>query len=313
MHRGRRSIALNLRELADRETLLALVERADVVVESYRPGVAERLGIGPEVCQARNPRLVYARMTGWGQTGPLAQTAGHDIDYIALAGALDNFRRAGEVPVPPLNMVGDLGGGGMMLAFGIAAALVQAARTGKGEVLDVAMVDGVALQLSVVLAMRAQGRWTEPPGGNSLDTGAPFYEVYPCADSGFMAVGAIEAQFYATFLQVLGVDAADLPAQGDKSRWPEVKQIIAAAFRTRTRAEWTALFDGTDSCCVPVLSLDEAFAHPHIVARGTFVERDGVVQPAPAPRFGDAPAALPALPPIPGTDRDEVLRDWEIE
>lgn len=313
LHRGRRSIALDLRDDGGRATLLALIERADVLVDSYRPGVTEKLGIGPDVCLRRNPRLVYARMTGWGQDGPLARTAGHDIDYIAVAGALDNFRRAGEVPTPPMNLVGDLGGGGMMLAFGVAAALLQVARTGTGQVIDVAMVDGVALQLAIAYGMRAQGRWNQPPGGNSLDTGAPFYEVYACADGGFMAVGAIEAGFYDQLLAVLDIDPGSVPGRGNPENWPALKQRFAAAFATRTRDEWAKAFEGVDACAAPVLSLDEAPEHPHIAARGTYAERDGVLQPAPAPRFGGSVAPLPGPPPKPGADRESVLRDWGVD
>ena len=311
-HRGRRSIALNLKSESDRETLLQLVERADVFVEAYRPGVAEKLGVGPEVCLGRNPRLVYARMTGWGQTGPLADTAGHDINYIALAGALDNFRRAGERPLPPLNIVGDMGGGGMLMAFGVAAALVHAARTGQGQVVDAAMVDGAALQLATTLGMRAQGRWPGPPGTNSSDTGAPFYEVYECADGRFLAVGALEKPFWDEFVIKLGVAPETLGDRGDPAQWPEGKRRLAEILRTRTRDEWAAIFDGTDACVSPVLSLDEAPQHPHARTRHAFIEVGGTVQPAPAPRFSATPAGIPQAPPLRGADTAAVLRDWGV-
>jgi alpha-methylacyl-CoA racemase len=311
-HRGRRSIALDLKSRAGRETLLALVEKADVLVEAYRPGVAERLGIGPDDCLARNARLVYARMTGWGQTGPLADVAGHDINYIALAGALDNFRRSGERPLPPLNVVGDMGGGGMLLAFGVAAALVHAGRTGQGQVIDAAMVDGAALQLVTTLGMRAQGRWPFEPGSNVSDTGAPFYEVYECADGRFIAVGALEKPFWETFVDQLGLPADALPDRDDPVLWPEGKDRLAELFRSRPRDEWAALFDGSDACVSPVLSLDEAPQHPHAVARSAFIDVGGTVQPAPAPRFSKTPADAPTPPPERGADTEAVLRDWGV-
>lgn len=312
-HRGRRSIALDLKSPAGRQTLLALVGHADVLVEAYRPGAAERLGVGPDDCLARNPRLVYARMTGWGQTGPLAGSAGHDINYIAVAGALDNFRRTGERPLAPLNVVGDMGGGGMLLAFGIAAALVHARRTGEGQVVDAAMVDGAALQLATTFGMKAQGRWTGEPGSNMADSGAPFYEVYECADGKFIAVGALEEPFYEEFLKLLGVAPESLPDHGDQASWPEGKRRLAEVFRGRTRNEWAAVFEGSDACVSPVLSLDEAPEHPHAVARSAFIDIAGTIQPAPAPRFSKTPAATPKPPPDRGADTDAVLRDWGVD
>ena len=309
-HRGRRSVALNLKASGGREALLRLVERADVLVEAYRPGVAERLGLGPEDCLARNPRLVYARMTGWGQTGPLAPTAGHDINYIAVAGALDNFRRSGERPLPPVNLVGDMGGGGMLLAFGVAAALLHVARTGEGQVVDAAMVDGAALQLATLIGMRAQGRWSNPPGENPFDTGAPSYEVYACRDGRFLAVGAIEEPFWEEFQRLLDLPEGALPSRRDPADWPRGKKVLAEVFRTRNRDEWAAVFAGSDACVSPVLSIDEAPAAPHNVARDAFVEIGGVVQPAPAPRFSRTPAGTPAAPPLVGADTDAVLSDW---
>ncbi|BBZ14894.1 CaiB/BaiF CoA transferase family protein [Mycobacterium branderi] len=311
-HRGRRSIALDLKSPAGRDTLLALVERADALVESFRPGVAERLGVGPDVCLARNPRLVYTRMTGWGQSGPLADAAGHDINYIAVAGVLDNFRRTGERPLAPLNVVGDMGGGGMLLAFGIAAALVHAGRTGRGQVVDAAMVDGAALQLATTIGMRAQGRWPGAPGSNVSDSGAPFYEVYECADGRFIAVGALEEPFWDEFVKRLGVAPDSLPDRDDPTLWPEGKRRLAEVFGTRSRDEWAAVFDGSDACVSPVLSLDEAPHHPHAVARSAFIEVAGTVQPAPAPRFSRTPAAAPTPPPPRGADTEAVLRDWGI-
>jgi alpha-methylacyl-CoA racemase len=311
-HRGRRSIALDLKSPDGRDTLLALVEHADVLVEAYRPGAAERLGVGPDDCLARNPRLVYARMTGWGQTGPLSAVAGHDINYIAVAGALDNFRRSGERPLAPLNVVGDMGGGGMLLAFGIAAALVHAGRTGEGQVVDAAMVDGAALQLATTFGMRAQGRWPGEPGTNMSDSGAPFYEVYECADGKFLAVGALETPFWDEFVKLLGVPADSMPDRDDRAAWPEGKRRLAEVIRSRTRDEWATTFEGSDACVSPVLSLDEAPEHPHAVARSAFIDVGGTVQPAPAPRFSKTPAAVPAPPPQRGADTEAVLRDWGV-
>jgi alpha-methylacyl-CoA racemase len=309
-HRGRRSVALNLKAPGGRDALLRLVERADVLVEAYRPGVAERLGLGPDDCLGRNPRLVYARMTGWGQTGPLAPTAGHDVNYIAVAGALDNFRRSGERPLPPVNLVGDMGGGGMLLAFGVAAALLHVARTGEGQVVDAAMVDGAALQLATLFGMRAQGRWSAPPGENPFDTGAPSYEVYECRDGGFLAVGAIEEPFWEEFQRRLDLPEGLLPSRRDPADWPRAKQVLAEVFRTRDRDEWAAVFAGSDACVSPVLSLDEAPAAAHNVVRNAFVEVGGVQQPAPAPRFSRTPAGTPAPPPLAGEDTEAVLTDW---
>jgi len=311
-HRGRRSIALDLKSQAGRDTLLALVEQADVLVEAFRPGAAERLGIGPDDCLARNPRLVYARMTGWGQTGPLSAVAGHDINYIAVAGALDNFRRTGDRPLAPLNVVGDMGGGGMLLAFGIAAALVHARGTGEGQVIDAAMVDGAALQLATTLGMRAQGRWPGEPGSNVSDSGAPFYEVYECADGKFVAVGALETPFWNEFVKRLGLSPDSLPDRDDPAAWREGKERLAEVFRSRSRDEWSAVFDGSDACVSPVLSLAEAPCHPHAVARSAFIDVGGTVQPAPAPRFSKTPAATPTPPPRRGADTEDVLRDWGV-
>jgi alpha-methylacyl-CoA racemase len=307
LSRGRRSIGLNLKDPAATSLLLKLIQDADVLVEGFRPGVAERLGFGPDVCAERNPRLIFARMTGWGQQGPLAPTAGHDIDYIAISGALSPIGRAGEPPVPPLNLVGDFGGGGMLLAMGILAALVERARSGLGQVVDAAMVDGSALLTSFLYGLRAAGAWQDKRGSNLLDGGAPFYDTYVTADGGCVAVGALEPQFYAALLQGLGLADAGLPAQHDRSGWPVLRERFAAMFASRTRDEWEQAFAGTDACVSPVLSMAEAPRHPHATARDAFVEVGGIVQPAPAPRFGRTAAARPAPPPRPGADTDAVL------
>jgi alpha-methylacyl-CoA racemase len=312
-HRGRRSIALDLKSAAGRATAVELAARADVLIEGFRPGVMERLGLGPAECLARNPRLVYGRMTGWGQDGPLAQTAGHDIDYIAVAGALDNFRRHGERPVAPLNLVGDYGGGGMLLALGVIAAHVEVLRTGRGQLVDTAMVDGVAVLTALQHGLLAQGRWNDEPGTNFADAGSPYYDAYETADGRFVAVGALEAPFYAQLLEGLGLDPAELPDRDDEASWPVLKDRIATAIRGRTRDEWEQVFAGTDACVAPVLSLAEATRHPANTARGVFVDHHGVVQPAPAPRFSLTPAELTLPPPLPGEHTDEVLRDWGVE
>ncbi len=310
--RGRRSVAVDLKRPDGTELVMRLCERADALTEGFRPGVAERLGLGPEDCLARNPKLVYARMTGWGQDGPLARTAGHDIDYIALAGALEPIGRAGERPVPPLNLVGDFGGGGMLLAYGVCAALLSAQRTGKGQVIDVAMVDGAAALMAMTYTLRATGMWKDERGTNLLDTGAPFYEVYETSDGGYMGVGAIEPQFYAELVRLLGLKADELPDQNDRARWPEMKERFAQVFATRTRAEWEEVFIGTDACVAPVLSPAEAPDHPHNRARGTFVEVAGMVQPSPAPRFLGTPGSVRRPPVNPGQHGDEALAEWGL-
>jgi len=311
--RSRRSVAVDLKHPEAVAVVLDLVTRADALVEGFRPGVAERLGLGPDECLAANPRLVYGRMTGWGQEGPLSDTAGHDIDYIALAGALWPIGRAGERPVPPLNLVGDFGGGGMLLAFGLVSALLEAARSGRGQVVDAAMVDGAASLMTMMFAFRQLGWWKEERGVNILDTGAHFYEVYETSDGGFMAVGGIEAKFYAALLDGLGLADADLPDQNDRERWPEMKERFAEIFATKTRDEWTEIFAGTDACVAPVLSPFEAHRHPHNRHRSTFVEVAGVVQPGPAPRFSRTPSAVSRPPSPPGADTDEGLAAWGVE
>jgi alpha-methylacyl-CoA racemase len=311
IQRGRRSIGIDLKAPAGRDTLLRLAEQADVLIEGFRPGVLERLGLGPDELSARNPRLVIGRMTGWGQDGPLAPTAGHDIDYIALSGALGSIGRHGERPLPPLNLVGDFGGGGMLLALGVVCALFEAQRSGRGQVVDAAMVDGSALLMTMMYAFRAMGVWEDQRGVNLLDTGAAFYEVYETADGEHLAVGALEPQFYAALLAGLGLtDDPDLPPQMDKSRWPELKARFAEVIRTRTRDEWEKVFEGTDACVAPVLTMAEAPEHPHNISRGTFVERYGAVQPGPAPRFSRTPGVLERPPAFPGQHTEEVLADW---
>jgi alpha-methylacyl-CoA racemase len=313
LNRSRSSVAVNLKDAQGVGLVLDLVAGADGLVEGWRPGVAERLGIGPDECLARNSRLVYGRMTGWGQDGPLASAAGHDIDYIALAGALWPIGRGGEAPVPPLNLVGDFGGGGMLLAFGMCAALLEAQRSGRGQVVDAAMVDGAASLMTMTFAFRRLGLWTEGRGINVLDSGAPFYDVYDTADGLWFAIGAIEPQFYAELLKVLGLDPAELPAQNDRDQWPAMKERFAAIFRTRTRDEWTDAFAGTDACGAPVLSPWEAHTHPHNRHRHTFIEVEGVTQPGPVPRFSRTPAMVRKPPSFPGQDTEEALRTWGID
>jgi alpha-methylacyl-CoA racemase len=310
--RGRRSVAVDLKHPDGAGVVLDLVAAADALVEGFRPGVAERLGIGPDACLARNPRLVYGRVTGWGQEGPWRHAAGHDIDYIALAGALHPVGPAGGPPVPPLNLVGDFGGGGMLLALGVVAALLERGRSGAGQVVDAAMVDGAALLTTQFHELLAGGLWRERRGSNLLDGGAPFYGVYETADGRHLAVGALEPQFYAELLRRLGLDAGDLPDQLDRDGWPLLRQRLAALFRTRTLDEWCELLAGTDACVAPVLGLGEAPAHPHNRARGTFADVGGVVQPAPAPRFSRTPCDPPTPAARPGEHTDRALTDWGV-
>jgi alpha-methylacyl-CoA racemase len=307
-------VGIDLKNPEAIELVLRLVEGADGLVEGFRPGVAERLGVGPEACFARNPALVYGRMTGWGQDGPLAPRAGHDIDYIAIGGALWPMGRADSAPVPPLNLVGDFGGGGMLLAFGMVSALLEAARSGQGQVVDAAMVDGAAILMTMIHAFHASGIWNDERGANMLDTGAPFYEVYETKEGKYLALGGIEAQFYAELLDGLGLAGDPLFAnQNDKANWPAMKERVAAVVATRTRDEWVAVFDGTDACVAPVLTPWEAHRHPHNQTRSTFVEVDGVVQPAPAPRFSRTPSSISRPPPLPGGDTVSALLEWGIE
>jgi alpha-methylacyl-CoA racemase len=314
LNRGRRSIGVDLKSPEGVETVLALVEQADVIMEGFRPGVAERLGIGPEECRARNPRIVYGRMTGWGQDGPYAQAAGHDINYIALAGALDPIGRRGEAPVPPLNLVGDFGGGGMFLAFGIVCALLEAQRSGEGQVVDAAMVDGAAVLTTMFHAFRAMGIWNDERGTNLLDTGAHFYDVYETSDAKYVSIGSIEPQFYAQLLELSGLGADDdLPHQMDRGQWPALKERVAAIFKTKTRDEWCEIMEHTDVCFAPVLGLGEAPQHPHNAQRKTFVEEHGVLQPAPAPRFSRTEATIQRPPAHAGQHTDEVLGQFGFD
>ena len=308
--RGRRSVGVDLKQPEGVQTVLRLVERADGLIEGFRPGVTERLGIGPDDCLARNPKLVYGRMTGWGQDGPYAPTAGHDINYIALSGALHAIGRAGEPPVPPLNLVGDFGGGGMLLAFGMVCGILEASRSGQGQVVDAAMVDGSAALMAMMYGFKAMGFWQDERGVNLLDGAAHFYDTYECADGKHVAIGSIEPQFYAELRRLAGLDGPQWDAQMDRSQWPARKRELAEVFRTKTRDEWAALMEGTDVCFAPVLSMDEAPKHPHNVARGTFVEVAGVTQPAPAPRFSRTAAAVDRPPAAPGEHTDEALADW---
>jgi len=310
--RGRRSIALDLKHPEGRQLVLDLAGRSDALLEGFRPGVAERLGVGPDDLGAVNPRLVYGRMTGWGQDGPLATTAGHDIGYIAVTGALNGSRRAGHRPVPPMNLLGDMGGGGMVLAFGVVCALLAAGRTGQGQVVDASIVDGTAALGNFILGIRNSGAWPAPPGGNLLDTGAPFYEVYTCADGKEVAVGALEPKFYAELLRLSGMDEVPELApevRSDPATWPAAKQRWAELFATRTRDQWAAVFEGTDACVAPVLDWDEAARHPHLAARGSYVEHGGVVQSAPAPRFDRTVPTLGRPPAHPGEHTAEVLAE----
>jgi len=309
--RGRRSVTVDLKKPEGVEAVLRLAEQADVLMEGYRPGVMERLGLGPEVCLARNPRLVYARMTGWGQYGPLAHAAGHDMNYIAISGALHAIGRAGERPVPPINLVGDFGGGGLLQAYGIVCALLERQRSGKGQVIDTAMTDGAALLMTMMYGFKAAGMWKDSPESNLLDGAAHFYDTYTCKDGRHVAIGSIEPQFYALLLEKTGLkDDPEFRNQMNQRQWPALKAKLQAVFLTRTRDEWTEIMEGTDVCFGPVLSMDEAPRHPHNVARQTFVTRDGVVQPAPAPRFSRTVPELPSEPPKAGQHNDEALADW---
>jgi alpha-methylacyl-CoA racemase len=311
LRRNRSAVAvLDLKAERGRDALLRIVESADALIEGFRPGVAERLGVGPEVCLARNPRLVYGRMTGWGQDGPLATRAGHDITYLALTGALHAVGRPGERPAPPLNLVGDFGGGSMLLLTGVLAALWERERSGRGQVVDAAMVDGVGLLLQSIWSLRGMGLWTDERGSNVFDGHAPYYDTYACADGRFVAVGALEPQFWAELLGVLGLSAEDLPDRQDRTRWPELRERLAAVFATRTRDAWTAAFAGTDACVTPVLRFDEVAAQPHAAARGSVITLDDVPQAAPAPRFSRTPPPEPTPPPTHLTDPEDVLADW---
>ena len=310
LNRGRRSAAIDLKHPDGAAAALELVGRADVLVEGYRPGVAERLGLGPDECLARNPRLVYGRMTGWGQDGPLAPTAGHDLGYVAVTGALSAIGRAGGPPQVPVNLLGDFGGGGMYLVVGVLAALLERGTSGRGQVIDAAIVDGTAHLSTMIVGLLGGGLWQDRRGENLLDTGVPWYDVYETADGAHLAVAALEPQFWAELLDRLGIP--DAPSRDDRARWPALRDLLATTIAGRTRAEWEAVFAGSDACAAPVLSWTEAFTHPHLAARGTYVEHHGVVQPAPAPRFSRTPGALGAPPPTPGQHTVEALTEWGV-
>ncbi|HEX6300635.1 MAG TPA: CaiB/BaiF CoA-transferase family protein [Acidimicrobiia bacterium] len=305
LSRGKQSISVNLKDEAGVEVVLRTVARSDALIEGFRPGVAERLGMGPAECLARNPALVYGRMTGWGQIGPLATTAGHDIDYIALSGALHSIGPPDQ-PLPPLNLVADFGGGGMLLALGVLAAIIHARTTGEGQVVDAAMVDGSALLMASHHGYLAEGWWQPERGSNLLDGAAPFYRTYRTADGGYVAVGALEPQFFSELLAGLDLNAEDVGPQNDREQWPEMRRIFAECFEKRNRDEWATHFQGVDACVAPVLSMTEAPNHPHNIERGTFVEVDGVVQPGPAPRFSATPPEIGRPPAMPGGDTDRV-------
>nr|WP_205598051.1 CaiB/BaiF CoA-transferase family protein [Caulobacter sp. 17J65-9] len=310
--RGRRSVAFDLKQPASIEACLQLCERADALIEGYRPGVMERLGLGPDVVLGRNPKLVYGRMTGWGQSGPLAPRAGHDMNYLALTGALHAIGTE-DKPVPPLNLAADYGGGALYLAFGLLAGVISARETGRGQVIDCAMTDGAASLMSVMWGLKAAGMWRDERRANLLDGGAPFYDTYQCADGEWLSVAPIEPQFFAVLLEKTGVSDVDPARQNDPSAWPDQRERLAALFRTRTRDEWRALLEDTDACVAPVLSMAEAPAHPHNLARETYVEREGIVQPAPAPRFSATPGAIQGPPPEIGQHTREALLGWGFD
>jgi alpha-methylacyl-CoA racemase len=312
LNRGRRSVSLDLKTPAGVDTLLQLIGRADILLEGFRPGAMERLGVGPGECHAVNPRLVYGRMTGFGQEGPLARAAGHDVNYIALTGALAAIGPADGPPTLPLNLLGDFGGGGMLLAVGLLAAYVHAKETGTGQVVDAAMVDGSALLMASTFGLKAAGVWRPGRGSNILDGGAPWYGVYMTADGEYVSLGAIEPRFYSDLLQRLGLNEAQLPQRKERERWPQLRAAIAGRILSRTRQEWQEALEGTDVCFAPVLSMEEAPRHPHMAARATFAHIGGVLQPAPAPRFSLTPSAVQRPPPTPGEHTLEVLRDWGV-
>ncbi len=310
--RGKRSIVLDLKSPEGRASLLALVEKADVLFEGFRPGVMEKVGLGPEDCLAVNPRLVYGRMTGWGQDGPLARVAGHDINYISLTGSLHSIGRQGEKPVLPLNLVGDYGGGAMFLAFGVVCAVLEARQSGKGQVVDAAMTDGSAALMTLFHSLDADGRWNPKRESNIIDGGAHFYDVYETSDGKYVSIGSIEPQFYELLLEKTGLDASEFQDQMNTERWPELKRKLEAVFMTRTRDEWCELMEGSDVCFAPVLDFHEAPRHPHNVARKTYIELGGVTQPAPAPRFSRTAPEAPHPPREPGSDGEAILKDWDV-
>jgi alpha-methylacyl-CoA racemase len=311
--RGRRTLAVDLKQAGAADALLGIIDHADALIEGFRPGVMERLGLGPEICLQRNPRLVYGRVTGWGQDGPLAQAPGHDINYIAITGALSCIGRASEAPVPPLNLVGDFGGGGMLLAFGIVCALLEARSSGRGQVIDAAMVDGAALLMANIFSRKAAGVWSNERGKNALDGGAHWYGVYECADGKYVSIGAIEPQFYRALLEKCGIDDPALRSQWQREEWPALREKLARIFLTRTRAEWCALLEGSDACFAPVLDLDEAAEHPQNRARSTFVEIDGAAEPAPAPRFSRTAPEVRESHPLLEAEGEAMLGRWGVD
>ncbi|QSE85869.1 CaiB/BaiF CoA transferase family protein [Rhodococcus koreensis] len=308
--RGRRIVTADLKSATDRATVLELVQHSDILIEGYRPGVAERLGLGPDACLEVNPRLVYGRMTGWGQSGPLAQAAGHDINYLSIAGILNSVGRTGERPVPPLNLIGDYGGGSMFLLVGVLAALWERERSGSGQVIDAAMIDGASSLAHMLWSMYGGGAWNAERGTNFLDGGAPFYDTYECADGGYMAVGAVEPQFYQRLLETVGVEGEDLPDQHDRSGWPAIRERLTTAFGARPRQHWIDAFGSIDACVTPVLSFDEAARHDHMVQRGIVQELNGIVQPVAAPRFSRTEPGAPRPMPTHAIDAATVLEDW---
>jgi alpha-methylacyl-CoA racemase len=308
MMRGKRSVTLDLKTSGTKDAALQLVSRADILIEGFRPGVMERLGLGPDEALKKNPKLVYGRMTGWGQDGPLAPRAGHDINYIALSGVLHAFGRKGEAPVPPLNLIGDFGGGGMLLGFGVACALIEAQRSGKGQVVDAAMVEGASLLAAMFSGFLSSKNWSEERGVNILDTGAPWYDVYETKDGKYVSIGAIEARFFEELLQRLNLK--DVPGQYDRTSWPKMKQLFVKAFKAKTRDEWCKVFEGSDACFAPVLSWSEARRDPHNVSRKSFIQLAGVEQPAPAPRFSRTAPAVLRPPPERGAGGAQALADW---
>ncbi len=311
--RGRRSVAIDSKSPEGKEAILKLIDQADALIEGFRPGVMERLGLGPDVVLARNAKLAYGRMTGWGQDGPMAKAAGHDLNYIALSGALHTIGRKDGPPTPPLNLVGDFGGGALYLAMGLLAAIIESRTSGKGQVVDTSMVEGAASLMTTFFGLQAAGRWTENRGTNILDSGAHFYDVYETSDGKYVSIGSIETKFYKLLLEQTGLDKEELPAQMDVSQWPMLKDKLAAVFITKTRDEWCAIMEGTDVCFAPVLSLTEVAEHPHNKARGSFVEIDGVLQPGPAPKFSRTPSEIQHPPCAPGQHTDEALKDWGFD
>ena len=312
LNRSRRSIAVDLKNPEGVDLILKLVEKADGLMEGFRPGVMEKLGLGPDVCLKRNSRLVYGRITGWGQEGPLAKAAGHDINYISIAGVLHAIGHADGKPVPPLNLVGDFGGGGMLMAFGMVCGLLESRTSGKGQVVDAAMVDGAAALMTMMWGFKAMGMWKDQRGMNILDTGSHYYDTYETADGKYISIGSIEPQFYALLLKLGKIDDPDFINQQDQSKWPELKAKIAGIFKSKSRDEWCEIMEGSDVCFAPVLSMEEALQHPHNIARSTFIDIDGIVQPAPAPRFSRTVPEISAPPPMPGDHNESALLDWGL-